>query len=50
MEIKELYKRAKARILANEEICSQNRALFEKFFAFEEYKLRRQNDLPAAQH
>ena len=33
--------------MADPTICKENRALFEKFFAFEEYKLKRINGLPS---
>ena len=45
MGFKERYERGKTRLLADESICQANRELFKEFFAFEEYKLKRQNQL-----
>ncbi len=46
MTLQPAYERAKAALLADPSICSANRALFAEFFAYEEYKLTRQNGLP----
>lgn len=45
MGFKERYENAKHRFLKDANICRQNRSLFKKFFAWEEEKLRRINDL-----
>lgn len=45
MDRKQLYERAKKALLADASVCEANRALFAEFFAFEEYKLKRQNGL-----
>jgi len=45
MGLKERYENAKNRFLKDTTICRQNRALFKEFFAWEEEKLRRINDL-----
>jgi len=39
------YETARDNLLADESICSANREVFRQFFAFEEYKLKRQNRL-----
>jgi integrase len=44
---REQYERSKARLLSDPGVCPENRQLFGEFFAFEEYKLKRQNGLPA---
>ncbi len=38
---------SKEKLLADEEICAANRRLFERFFEFQEYKLKRINGLQA---
>lgn len=45
MPLKEQYQRVKAELLSDEQICQENRRLFERFFAVEEYKLKRMNRL-----
>ena len=45
MVSKELYETAKERLLKDETIHVENRELFKRFFEFEEYKLKRQNQL-----
>lgn len=47
MGFREQFENAKARLLADPLVCDPNRALFAEFFAFEEYKLKRQNGLMA---
>ena len=42
---KDQYLNAKTKLLKDEAVCIDNRLLFEKFFVFEEYKLKRQNHL-----
>ena len=46
MTFKKRYERTKAVLLGNASICKDNRDLFTQFFEFEEYKLKRQNNLP----
>ena len=45
MSYKEQYQRAKECLLNDETICEENRKLFEEYFAFQEYKLKRINRL-----
>jgi len=45
MALRERYAETKRRLLADATICIENRELFEKFLAYEEYKLRRVNGL-----
>ena len=45
MEFKEPYEKIKKHLFADESICAANRELFKEFFAFEEWKLKRQNGL-----
>ena len=45
MGFKERYGKAKEKLLADEAICEANRDVFREFFDFEEYKLKRQNQL-----
>lgn len=40
------YEAGKSNLLVDQSICAENRQLFAEFFAFEEYKLKRQNGLP----
>ncbi len=47
MEWQHRFEQAKTRLLSDEAICPDNRALFAQFFEFEEYKLKRQNGLSA---
>lgn len=42
---KEYYERAKMKLLADPMICPENRKVFRQFFEYEEYKLKRLNDL-----
>ena len=42
---KEYYERAKIKLLTDETICPENINIFRKFFEYEEYKLKRMNDL-----
>lgn len=46
MGLKERYEKAKTRLLNDQNICKENRAVFEEFFKYQEYKLKRQNGLP----
>jgi len=46
MSLKERYKKGKAKLLKDKSICKKNRELFTEFFAWEEEKLKRINDLP----
>ena len=46
MTLQPAYERAKATLLSDPSICPANRKLFIEFFAYEEYKLVRQNGLP----
>lgn len=46
MGLKERYDRGKQALLTDPGICKQNRDLFREFFEFEEYKLKRTNQLP----
>src|SRR5258708_7783454 len=39
------YERLKEKLLNNPAICAPNRTVFAEFFAYEEYKLKRQNGL-----
>jgi len=45
MNNKRLYEKRKQKLLTDPMICRENRKLFEKFFVFEEYKLKRINGL-----
>ncbi len=45
MTFKDQYEEANKRLLKSDEICHANRNLFREFFEFEEYKLKRQNNL-----
>lgn len=45
MGLAERYEKAKLKLLSNDEICSENRAVFKEFFEYQEYKLKRQNGL-----
>lgn len=47
MGLKERFESAKARLLADEAICLENRELFRSFYDFQEYKLKRRNGLAA---
>ena len=47
MELKVRYERFKEKLLSDPTICKANRKLFEEFFAFEEHKLKRKNQLRA---
>lgn len=46
MGIKERYEKSKAKLLVDVSVCVENRQLFTEFFGYEEYKLKRQNNLP----
>ena len=46
MSFKERYEKGKAKLLKDKSICKKNRELFTEFFAWEEEKLKRINDLP----
>ena len=41
------YRKRAAELLGDESICSANRTLFREFFEYQEYKLKRQNQLRA---
>jgi len=45
MTWKTRYENAKSKLLNNSEICKANRDIFNEFFDYQEYKLRRQNNL-----
>lgn len=45
MGFKERYETAKEALLADTSICAANREVFRQFFEFEEYKLKRSNQL-----
>ena len=45
MGLAKQYLKAKATLLADQDICVENRELFKEFFEFEEYKLKRINQL-----
>ena len=45
MGFKERYEEYKKRLTTDEAICKENRDLFKKFFEYEEYKLKRTNNL-----
>jgi integrase len=45
MEFKKQYEEAKKHLFADESICAANKELFQEFFVFEEWKLKRQNGL-----
>ena len=45
MALHERYVRARAGMLANPKICSENRELFNQFLDYEEYKLKRKNHI-----
>lgn len=45
MTLEKRYRRAKEALLRDKSICCDNRELFERFFAFEERKLKRSNQL-----
>ena len=45
MEWRKHYESVKARLLGDESICEENRKLFERYFEFQEYKLKRMNRL-----
>jgi len=47
MTNKRMYEKRKAKLLSDKGICKENRKLFEAFFEYEEYKLRRINGLSA---
>lgn len=47
MGFKESYERQYQALLSDRYICDQNLSLFKRFFEYEEYKLKRINDLPA---
>ena len=47
MVLKQQYERAKARFLADESICAENRELLGEFFQYQEHKLKRMNGLAA---
>jgi len=46
MTFKTQYENAKTVLLNDGKICQANRKLFKEFFDFEEYKLKRKNNLP----
>ena len=46
MSLKERYEKGKTTLLNDRSICKGNRALFTRFFDWEEEKLKRINDLP----
>ena len=46
MIFKRRYEQAKSELLNDSKICKPNRALFAKFFEYEEYKLKRINGIP----
>ncbi len=46
MSFKERYEKGKTKLLKDRFVCKENRELFTKFFAWEEEKLKRINDLP----
>ena len=45
MTFKKMFERRKNVLLNDRSICLANRKLFREFFDFEEYKLRRKNNL-----
>jgi len=45
MDLKLQYEGAKERLLKSEEVCMDNRRLFKRFFEFQEYKLKRKNNI-----
>ena len=45
MAFKEQYERRIQKLLSDRGVCPENRRLFREFFAYEEYKLKRQNGL-----
>src|SRR3989338_9074125 len=45
MDLKLQYEGAKERLLTSENVCLDNRRLFKKFFEFQEYKLKRKNNI-----
>ena len=45
MDIRNRYEKARVKLLCDQEICRPNRELFIKFFDYEEYKLKRMNNL-----
>jgi hypothetical protein len=47
MTLHDSYKRNKAALLLNESICEENRQLWQEFFEYEEYKLKRKNSIPS---
>jgi integrase len=47
MDLKGRYERAKEELLHDRKICEANRKLFQRFFEYEEYKLKRKNSLAA---
>jgi hypothetical protein len=46
MRYEQRYKKAKKRLLEDPAICDENKALFARFFEYQEYKLKRINNLP----
>jgi hypothetical protein len=46
MSLKDRYEKGKTKLLNDKSICKENRELFTEFFAWEEEKLKRINDLP----
>ena len=46
MSFKERYEKGKTKLLKDRFVCKENRELFTEFFAWEEEKLKRINDLP----
>ena len=46
MDLKGQYQRGKNKLLGETGICDENKALFNEFFEYEEYKLKRRNSLP----
>jgi len=46
MGLKQNYEKRKTKLLKDKSICKENRDLFKEFFAWEEEKLKRINDLP----
>lgn len=47
MTLKDRFEHALPELLNDSAICQENRRLFAKFFEFQQYKLKRQNGLPA---
>ena len=47
MGLKERYEKAFKKLTEGSGICNPNQILFKKFFAYEEYKLKRKNSIPS---